>query len=136
MYEPYRSSKYVQVLYVAGLTIGVNVLVAMTAMPAHAQIPSKGVFYACIRFDANKGEARQLRLVTAEESCRADEQRVYWSVVGPTGPTGPQGAVGPMGPQGPTGPTGSTGPSGATGATGATGPQGPTGAAGNSIRAS
>ncbi len=121
---------------------------------ASAQIPSNGVYYACMRMDRDGDEGRIVRLVSADESCRPRETRVQWSVQGPvgqrgatgatgaqgatgsrgaTGSTGAQGVTGPQGPQGATGATGSagaTGRTGETGATGATGAMGATGATG------
>lgn len=83
-----------------------------------AQIPTDGVFYACVRLDKGGENGKSVRLVAASEACRPGEERVFWSQ---TGPQGPQGVPGP------TGATGATGPTGATGATGATGPAGTTG---------
>lgn len=127
------------------------------ATRASAQIPSNGVFYACVRIDKDDDEARLTRLISADETCKRNETLVQWNVAGPQGPQGPVGPIGPVGPQGPvgaqgpqglvgpqgqqgvqglkgeTGPAGPTGPTGATGPTGDTGaigPIGPTGAAG------
>ena len=102
-----------------------------------AQIPTNGVFYACVRLDKDADEGRLARLVAADEPCKQKETRVQWSVIGPQGPQGPTGATGGQGLQGlpgqpgatgatgSIGPTGVTGPAGATGPTGVTGPQGP-----------
>lgn len=73
------------------------------------------------------GPDGQLRIVAREAPCRASEQRLTWSLVGPQGPQGPQGAPGPQGPQGP------AGPAGAEGAIGPQGPQGPQGEPGSSF---
>lgn len=114
-----------------------------------AQIPSDGVFYACVKLDRSGDEGQLVRLVSPDETCKPRETRVRWNVQGPVGPVGPQGpmgvpgAVGPRGPAGPQGapgaqgaagpqgPQGPTGPQGATGAQGSTGPQGATGAQGS-----
>src|SRR3954470_16483512 len=102
------------------------------ARTASAQIPSSGVFYACVRLDK---DADLVRLVAADEACKPRESRVHWNVVGPQGPqgavgkqgvqgvTGPQGAVGPQGAEGTRGPQGIQGPSGGQGLQGATGAQ-------------
>ena len=100
------------------------------AREASAQIPSNGVFYACVRLDKDNDEARLARLVAADEPCKPRETRVSWSAVGPQGPQGVRGATGPQGPSGPQGPIGPVGPSGPTGSTGAAGPTGPMGATG------
>lgn len=74
-----------------------------------------------------------LRVVTADESCRGNEERIQWNAQGPRGergPAGPQGEQGPAGPAGPAGPQGEQGPAGPAGETGATGPAGATGATG------
>lgn len=94
------------------------------ARVASAQIPSNGVFYACVRLDKDHDEARVVRLVAQDEPCLRRETRVQWNAAGPQGPTGPQGLPGLPGPQGPTGPTGPAGADGAAGATGATGANG------------
>ena len=95
-----------------------------------AQIPTNGVFYACVRLDKGADEGRLARLVAADEPCKQKETRVQWSVIGPQGPQGPTGATGAQGLQGLPGQRGATGATGSTGATGATGATGPTGATG------
>lgn len=104
---------------------------------AFAQIPSDGVFYACVRLDHDQDEGRLARLVAADEACKRNETRVHWSVIGAQGPQGAPGARGATGPQGPTGsvgPQGSPGATGATGAAGATGPMGSPGPRGVSVK--
>jgi Collagen triple helix repeat (20 copies) len=107
------------------------VLAALTALipfaapaPADAQIPTNGVFHACLRVDGDDDSARLVRLVSATERCRRNEQRVTWNAQGPAGPAGPAGPQGPSGAQGPAGATGPQGPQGPQGVVGAMGPQG------------
>ena len=74
-----------------------------------AQIPTNGVFYACVRLDKGADEGRLARLVAADEPCKQKETRVQWSVIGPQGPQGPTGATGAPGLPGQRGDTGATG---------------------------
>src|SRR5580765_8297549 len=99
-----------------------------------AQIPTNGVFYACVRLDKGADEGRLARLVAADEPCKQKETRVQWSVIGPQGPQGPTGATGAPGLPGQRGATGATGSTGAPGATGAAGPTGATGPQGLSVQ--
>ena len=95
------------------------------ALAAEAQIPSAdGVIYACVRIDHSGDAGRLTRLVTANESCRRNEVRVRWNVVGPAGPKGDQGDPGAQGA------AGLPGAAGAQGEPGVAGPQGPQGAQG------
>ena len=61
---------------------------------------SQGVYHGCV------GNAGQLRVVTPDASCKANETAIDWNR------TGPQGAKGDTGAQGPTGATGPQGPAG------------------------
>jgi Collagen triple helix repeat (20 copies) len=101
--------------------------VVVNLQEASAQIPTNGVFYACVRLDKDADAGRLARFVAADEPCKPRETRVQWNATGPQGPQGPQGLPGATGMQGPIGPQGATGdrgPQGVTGATGATGQQG------------
>lgn len=77
-----------------------------------------------------------LRIIGANETCKANETALDWNIQGlqgPQGNPGPQGAPGPQGetgPAGPVGPVGPVGPQGGPGPQGATGPVGPAGAPG------
>ena len=81
--------------------IGAAAAMLMTST-AHAQIPSAGVFHACVRLD-------NVRLVAANEACKKNETRVTWNAAGPQGPQGPQGIAGPQGEPGVQGPQGAQG---------------------------
>lgn len=93
--------------------------------------PVGGVIQACVQ-----RESARIRLVGPNQSCRREEIRIEWNVVGPAGPAGPagpqgpEGPIGPQGPAGPQGPQGAVGPQGLPGAPGPAGPGGPAGAAG------
>src|SRR5678816_178046 len=82
-----------------------------------AQIPTNGIFYACVRLDKDADEGRLARLVAADEPCKQKETRVHWGGIGPPGPQGPTGATGAQGFPGQPGATRATGPIGATGPT-------------------
>ena len=98
--------------------------------PAEPQIPSDGVFYACLRLDRRGDEGRLARLVSVDEACRPNEVRVHWNQTGPQGPQGVPGPTGPQGPQGPQGEQGEQGIQGPAGPDGAPGETGPAGTAG------
>jgi hypothetical protein len=55
---------------------------------ASAQIPSNGTFFACVRLDKGGDNAKLARLVSSDENCKPNEQRVSWNVAGPQGPQG------------------------------------------------
>ena len=98
------------------VTLVLTALVWTTGVrDASAQIPTNNVIYACLRLDRDGDEGRLVRLVAADEPCRAREQRIQWDVVGPQGPQGPAGAPGLPGAQGPQGPQGPRGPQGPQG---------------------
>lgn len=72
----------------------------------------------------------ELRVVNADDTCTAGEERLAWNqrgVPGPRGKQGPRGATGATGPQGATGAQGVPGPQGLPGDVGNPGPQGPIG---------
>lgn len=72
-----------------------------------------------------------LRVINADDTCAAGEERLVWNqrgLPGPRGKEGPRGATGASGPQGPPGATGATG---AMGPQGVPGPQGLPGDVGN-----
>ena len=71
-----------------------------------------------------------IRIVGANETCRAGETPLDWNITGPAGPPGPAGPQGPQGIQGPAGPQGATGPQGPEGPAGPQGPEGPRGIVG------
>jgi len=111
-------------LVVLGLALALIGASAMTLAAA----ASTGVIYACVN-----NSSGTIHMVTADDTCKANEVALSWNQQGPAGDTGPQGAKGDTGPQGPLGAAGPQGPAGATGPqglTGATGPQGPAGQAG------
>ncbi len=116
MCKRYRSA-------LVGVSLGL-LFCAADARQASAQIPSDGVFYACLRVDRDQEEGRLVRLVSADERCNRGEQRVHWNVVGPQGPQGPAGTPGVPG---------LPGPRGADGQPGTRGPQGPEGPQGVSV---
>src|SRR6266850_1843795 len=93
-------------------------LIGASAMTL-AAAASTGVIYACVN-----NSSGTIHMVTADDTCKANEVALSWNQQGPAGDKGPQGAKGDAGPQGPLGATGPQGP------TGATGPQGPAGQAG------
>jgi hypothetical protein len=90
--------------------------------------------HACVRSDGlrdgDPDDGRLVRLIASHESCRRNEKKIHWNVIGPPGPQGPQGATGPAGAQGPQGGPGPEGPQGLEGRQGPEGPQGPQGPAG------
>ena len=100
---------------------------AVFTLPVQAQKPgpslntSGPVIRACVQ------DSGQLRLIDGGESCRRNEQLVFWNVRGPEGPPGPAGKQGPPGNQGPPGDPGKQGPPGNEGPKGDTGDQGPPG---------
>jgi len=112
-------------------TLAVTGALIANATPAFAQtssylgqpLPGSSVIEACVHED-------EIRIVRAEQSCRRNELRVRWNVVGPQGPVGPpgpqgeQGARGPMGPQGAKGDQGLQGPAGGSGSQGLAGEKG------------
>jgi len=100
---------------VAGVSLGLLFATGIGIPNAAAQIPSDNVFYACVRLDRDGDEARLVRLVAANEHCRAREQRVHWNVVGPQGPQGLPGVPGVQGVAGAIGPRGGEGPQGPPG---------------------
>lgn len=77
-----------------------------------------------------------IRIVGANETCKAGETPLDWNITGQAGPPGPAGPQGPQGPQGlqglqgPAGPQGATGPQGPEGPVGPQGPEGPRGIVG------
>ncbi|MDP4689434.1 MAG: collagen-like protein [Candidatus Nanopelagicales bacterium] len=73
----------------------------------------------------------ELRIISADDTCAAGEQRLVWNqrgLPGPRGREGPRGQQGPAGAPGGQGPPGVTGPQGAPGVPG---PQGVPGSVGN-----
>lgn len=62
-----------------------------------------------------------VRIVGADEGCKANETPTDWAIQGATGATGAPGPVGPQGPQGITGAQGLQGPAGPQGEPGADG---------------
>jgi hypothetical protein len=95
--------------------------------------------FSCVTVDTG-----ELRIINADDTCAAGEERLAWNQrgipgprgkQGPRGASGPQGAQGPQGPQGPagiSGPTGPQGPQGLPGNVGNPGPEGPQGPIGPS----
>ena len=116
--------------------LGVALGLVADTRDASAQIPSNGVFYACVRLDKDQDEGRLARLVAADEACKPKETRVQWGMAGPQGPQGPKGATGATGATGANGTNGLNGATGATGATGDAGPKGATGSQGLSVQMS
>lgn len=100
----------------------VSSVAAFGAADLIAQAPSQ--IYACV------DNAGRFRLAGAVESCKAGEQKLVWSIVGPAGNTGPAGPAGPQGVPGNVGPAGPQGIAGNIGPEGPTGPAGPQGPAG------
>jgi hypothetical protein len=83
------------------------------------------VIYACVK---KNGDIK--KLVDVNDTCKKDEEKVQWNVMGPEGPMGPAGAQGPEGPQGEIGPVGPQGEIGPQGDKGDKGDKGDTGATG------
>ncbi len=69
-------------------------IVVVVGVDLHAQIPTNGVIYGCVRLDRDKDEGKLLRLVAADEACKKNETRIHWNVAGPQG----SGNTGPAGP--------------------------------------
>jgi hypothetical protein len=115
------------------LAFALGLLVAGAALAgteAYARLGSAqatNTIYACVKKNGD------VTLSGENESCKRNESRVSWNIVGPRGPKGDTGATGPQGPKGDKGDTGATGatgpqgPKGDKGDTGDTGPQGPKG---------
>jgi len=59
------------------------------------------VFYACVNMSNGT-----IRMISATDSCKGNEQKISWNNVGPAGPAGPAGPQGPQGNPGPQGPSG------------------------------
>lgn len=93
------------------------------------------VISACVRRDGlrdrDSDDGRLVRLIAAHESCRRNEIKIHWNLVGPQGPPGPQGPQGLQGPPGLPGTQGIPGHPGASGPAGPLGPQGPQGIQGD-----
>src|SRR5262245_61512853 len=104
MHELLRTSSRYSTTASSEILSAVGVPFALPAV-ASAQIPTKGVFYACVRLD-DGGEGRNIRLVSAGEPCRRTERHISWGTTGPEGQTGPQGPIGPRGLQGLSGSSG------------------------------
>src|SRR5436190_5631988 len=98
---PSSMSKITRVRTISILCGAFCALVHVTSV--HAQIPSDGMFYACVRVDKDSDSGKLVRLVAADEACGKHETRVQWNVVGP------QGVPGAPGVKGSTGATGATG---------------------------
>jgi hypothetical protein len=73
----------------------------------------------------------ELRIINADDTCAANEERLVWNQRGLPGPRGKQGPQGTQGAQGAQGPQGLQGATGASGPQGAPGPQGLPGDVGN-----
>lgn len=100
-------------------------IAAVTVVAGAALFGGAGVeAQAPAQIHACQDGSGRLRMVTATESCKADEPRIVWNAAGTAGNAGP---VGPAGPQGPAGNAGPQGPAGAEGPAGPAGPQGPAG---------
>jgi hypothetical protein len=78
------------VLLIVCALVGSATVIAAAGIPA-----DDGVIYGCY-----SKAAGQLRLVSPENTCRANEASIYWNQVGPAGPEGPAGPTGPQGPAG------------------------------------
>ena len=76
------------------------------------------LIHSCVTSNKN------LRVVSASDTCRSNESALDWNIqgvpgpVGPAGPTGLTGAIGAAGPAGPQGPQGDAGPVGRQGPVG------------------
>jgi hypothetical protein len=81
--------------------------------------------HACVQ-----RKSGQVRVVSAGERCRPNENALEWNVEGPAGASGPAAPEGPQGPAGATGEPGPAGPAGPQGETGPAGPAGPPGVSG------
>ncbi len=101
-----------------------GLLLAAAIIPAHilASDGASNMIHACVQQGS-----QHVRLVTANEPCRAPETRVTWNIAGPQGPKGDPGVKGDIGAAGEPGVKGETGEPGVKGDTGAPGPEGPAG---------
>ncbi len=97
-------------LLVIGLALA---LVGASAM-TFAAAASTGVIYACVN-----NSSGTIQVVSAAETCKANEVTLTWNQQGPAGATGPQGVRGDTGQQGATGAAGPQGPAGPPGVGGA-----------------
>jgi hypothetical protein len=84
---------------------------------ATAYASTNGIIHACVK-DGN------LRILSANQTCKSKETALDWNIQGPQGPKGDKGNPGPQGLKGDKGDTGPQGTPGAPGAKGDTGPQG------------
>jgi hypothetical protein len=91
---------------VIGLALALVGASALTIVAA----ASTGVIYACVN-----NSSGTIHVVSAADTCNANEVSLIWNQQGPTGATGPQGAKGDTGPQGPMGNPGLQGPVGPAG---------------------
>jgi len=115
--------------------VGVSILALVsTTELIYADFGDVSLIHACL------DKKSKPRIVGPDDSCKASETPVHWTIaglLGPQGDQGPQGDTGLQGPQGPkgdkgdTGGTGSQGPKGDTGNQGIQGPKGDDGGKGD-----
>lgn len=108
---------------VAGVAIGAALVApAIAARDAAPEARAVDRIFSCV------SEATgALRIVTADDTCGAGQDRLVWNQRGIPGPRGKEGPQGKQGPQGAQGAQGAQGPQGVSGPAGPSGPIGPTG---------
>jgi hypothetical protein len=79
------------------LVISAGILSVLIAVPA-AQANTSKIYYGCVN-----NSTGELRVVSANTSCKSTEHKIQWDETGAQGPKGPQGPTGAAGPQGPKG---------------------------------
>jgi type VI protein secretion system component Hcp len=92
------------------IVCAVGASAAMAVLAAGAHVSAQGaVVNACVAASGS------VRIVSASDTCRGNENRISWNVQGAAGPAGREGPAGPAGPTGQAGREGSAGPEGLAG---------------------
>jgi hypothetical protein len=79
-------------------------IIAGATTAGFALAVDSGTISACVN-----SASGTIRIVTADQACTTNEQRLTWNQQGPQGPKGDTGATGATGPQGPAGAPGVSG---------------------------
>lgn len=93
-------------------TIGMAAALALLIGSSATLVLSDGGNATAVHACVHK-TSQLVRIVGADENCRANETPLHWAIIGPAGPQGLQGLQGPQGLQGLQGPQGERGPAGA-----------------------